>query len=108
MPAADRILHVRIQADNRQALAGLPMAEMDRGCTGGIRTRPDGKLVVEAIVKESVLRGIKDRRLKVEVLADVAEEGKKKQRQVGRGNRFRGENTVPRGLGKKVREGSGR
>lgn len=104
MAAADKTLHVRIQADNVQALDRLPVTEMDRGCTGGIQTRPDGKVVVEAIVKESVLKKIKDRQLKVEVLADVAEEGKKRQREVGRGNRFTGENRVPRGLGKKIRE----
>jgi hypothetical protein len=104
MPTPDKTFHVRIQADSREALGSLPIAEMDRGCTGGIRTRPDGKVVVEALVKESVLKRIKHRQLKVEVVADVAEEGRKKQRQVGKGNRFTGENRIPRGLGKKVRE----
>jgi hypothetical protein len=108
MPNTEKVFHVRIQAQDKEALRNLPIAEMDRGCTGGVRTRNDGTLVLEALLKESALKKIKDRRLKVEVLADVAEDAKKKQKQVGRGNRFKGENWIPRGLGKKVPSGEKR
>ena len=105
MPTTHKTLHVRIQARNEEALRELPISQMDRGCMGGVQTLPDGSMVLEAFVQEAVLKKIKDRRVKVQVLADVAEEGKKKQKQVGRGNRFTGENWIPRGLGKKVRDG---
>ena len=105
MATAAKTFHVRIHAQDREALAKLPIARMDRGCTGGVREQADGTLILEALVADAVLKEIKGPRIKVEVLADLTAEEKKKQRQVGRGNRFEGEDWIPRGLGKKVRAG---
>ena len=109
MPAADKKFRVRIKAVDEEALSALPMDQIDRGCTGGVRKLPDGSFELEAIVTEPVLKRIeKGKRVKAEVLADLEEEGKRKRKQVGRGNRFEGEHWIPRGLGKKTREGGER
>jgi hypothetical protein len=71
---------------------------------GGFRTQQDGSVLFDALVSESVLEKFKDRRAMVEVLADTAVEFKKKQAQVGRGNRFEGDDWIPRGRGRKVRQ----
>lgn len=103
MVEAEKTFHVRIQAKHAEALQALPIAQLDTACMGGIQRQDDGSLVFEALVRESVLKTIKNRRnTKVDVLADRTEEGKKRQKEVGRGNRFTGENWIPRGLGKKM------
>jgi hypothetical protein len=101
---AEKVFKVRIRAPSRKALEDLPIAQMDTGCTGGIRTQADGSVTLEAYVRESVLQKIRESGHTMEVLADVEEESEKKRQQVGKGNRFEGANRIPRGIGKKVRE----
>jgi hypothetical protein len=83
---------------------------MDIGCMGGFRKQDDGTYSLEAVVPESVLEKVKDRPVTVEIVSDLDQEAEQarqtKDPQVGEGNRFKEENRVPRGLGKKVREGS--
>lgn len=102
--AENKMLHVRIYTDDSEALKALPMTQIDRGCMGGIKKQEDGGLVFEALVPESLPNAVKDKRIRFEVLDDALEKSRERQRQVGRGNRFTGENWVPRGLGKKIRE----
>jgi hypothetical protein len=104
--AEEKIVHVRIYAKDAKALKALPMAQMDMGCMGGIKRQEDGGLAFEALIPESVMnmKTVKDKRIKLEVLADALEESRERQKQVGKGNRFTGENWIPRGLGKKIRE----
>jgi hypothetical protein len=99
----EKTYRVRILAPERDLFRELPLSRMDIGCTGGIRQQPDGAFALEAYVGESVLEEIGRTRCKAEILADAAEELKRAQAQVGQGNRFKGENRTPRGLGKKVR-----
>lgn len=101
---AEKIFRVRIQAKDSEALQALPITEMDTTCMGGVRTLEDGTLEFDALVSEALLKKVRARRAKVEVLADLAEEAKKKHKQVGRGNRFEGDDWIPRGSGRKVRE----
>jgi hypothetical protein len=100
----EKILHVRIHAENAEALKALPLAQMDRGCMGGYRRQDDGSVIFEALVPESVIKTMKDKRTRVEVVADALEQSRERQKEVGKGNRFTGENWIPRGLGKKIRE----
>lgn len=95
---------VRIHAATRASLRDLPLARMDIGCTGGIRERPEGGVTLDAYVAETVLEEIRKTRCTVEILGDAAEELKRAQAQVGKGNRFKGAQWIPRGLGKKIRE----
>ncbi len=99
-----KVLRVRIYATDADALNTLPLTQMDRGCMGGVRRQPDGGVVLEALVAESLMENVTDRRLRLEVVGDILAESRSRQREVGEGNRFTGENWIPRGLGKKVRE----
>lgn len=101
---AEKMFRVRIKAKDAEALRALPIAEMDTTCMGGVRALEDGTVEFDALADEAVLKKIRARRAKVEVLADLAEEAKKKHKQVGRGNRFEGDDWIPRGPGRKVRE----
>lgn len=99
-----KVLRVRIRATDVDALKTLPLAQMDRGCMGGVKRHPDGGVVLEALVAESLIETVTDKRLDLEVLGDSLAESRSRQRQVGKGNRFTGEDWIPRGRGKKVRE----
>jgi hypothetical protein len=110
MAPHDKKYRVRFQAPELRSLHELPLNEMDIGCMGGFRKQDDGSYALEAVVSESVLKKVKDRPVKVEIVSDLDQEAERarqmKDRQVGEGNRFTGENWIPKGLGKKVREGS--
>jgi len=103
--ARSKLVHVRISVPDREALEALPLDQMDRGCTGGVKRRADGSLAFEATVLESTLKAITAKGIKVEVVGDPLEESRKRQKEVGRGNRFAGDEWVPRGRGRKIREG---
>jgi len=113
MPSQDKKYRVRFRASKLEALHELPLKEMDIGCMGGFRKQDDGSYALEGVVSEPVLEKLKDRPgVRTEILADLDEEIERasqiKDRQVGEGNRYKGENRIPRGLGKKVREGDRR
>jgi hypothetical protein len=101
---AEERFRVRVRVENVEALRTLPLTEMRTACMGGFRTQQDGSVLFDALVSESVLRKVKDRRATVDVLADMADESKKKQAQVARGNPFEGDEWIPRGRGLKVRD----
>lgn len=103
--AEEKTLHVRIRVKDYDALRRLPIAEMDTGCMGGIRREDDGSVVFEALVRQAVLERIEEKDAALDVVADRSVEGPKRQKEVGRGNRFKGDDWIPRGLGKKVRDG---
>lgn len=103
-PKKGSTLWVRIVASGREALRELPAVAMDTGCTGGVRARPDGTFMLEAYVREPLLAELRRLGCKVEILADAADELRRKQKQVGKGNRFSGADWIPRGVGKKIRE----
>lgn len=97
--------HVRFEVKDEDTLRKLPIQDLDMGCTGGVEQRDDGTLVLHAITSEVVLKKCRQvRGVKVEVLADLAKAAAKMKKQVGKGNRFTGEDRVPRGRGRKVRD----
>ena len=110
MAPQEKKYRVRFRASELEALHELPLKEIDMGCMGGFRKQDDGSYALEAVVSETVMEKVRDRqRVRVEVLADLDEEVERakqlKDRQVGEGNRYTGENRIPKGLGRKVREG---
>jgi hypothetical protein len=109
MPPQDKKYRVRFRASALEALHELPLNEMDIGCMGGFRKQEDGSYALEAVASETVLEKVRERRpVRIEILSDLDEEVERarqiKEPQVGKGNRYTGENRIPRGLGKKVRE----
>jgi hypothetical protein len=109
MAPHDKKYRVRFQASELRTLHELPLNEMDIGCMGGFRKQDDGSYALEAVVAESVLQKVKNRPVKIDIVSDLDQEAERarqmKDRQVGEGNRFEGENWIPKGLGKKVRDG---
>jgi hypothetical protein len=69
-------------------------------------TKREGDLVaIEVFVPEPQVHEIQGKDLKVQVLYDASARGRERQQEVGKGNRFEGENRVPKGLGIKREEG---
>ena len=64
-----------------------------------------GELVIlETFITKAVLDQIKDQSLKVETLFDATARGRERQKEVGKGNRFEGDQKIPPGLGVKTGE----
>jgi hypothetical protein len=109
MPPPEKRFHVRFRAAERNHLEALPIKSFDIGCMGGFREQDDGSYALEAVVPEKVLKKVKAPRVEIDVLADIGEEAARakplKAKNVGRGNRYEGKDWIPRGLGKKLREG---
>jgi hypothetical protein len=110
MPPQDKKFRVRFRAPELKALLELPLNEIDMSCMGGFRKQDDGSYALEAVVSDPVLAKVRDRRpVRIEILSDLDDELERarqtKEPQVGEGNRYTGENRIPRGLGKKVRDG---
>ena len=106
----DKKYRVRFRASELNALHELPLNEIDMSCMGGFRKQDDGSYALEAVVSEAVLAKVRERSpVRTEIISDLDEERARarqiKEPQVGEGNRYTGENRIPRGLGKKVREG---
>ncbi|MGZ8305418.1 MAG: hypothetical protein ACXWU6_02290 [Allosphingosinicella sp.] len=98
------IMRVLITAPDRNILEKvLRDHPVDTGCTGGVST--DGAGVrIEAHVRQDAIERLQRSKVKVEVLGNASAEGRERQDEVGRGNRFKGEARLPRGLGRKVKE----
>jgi hypothetical protein len=109
MPPQKKLYRVRFRASKLESLHELPLREIDMGCMGGFRKQDDGTYMLEAVVSTEVLEKLKDRPVRVEIVADLDDEAEQAKQvtdeQVGRGNRFEGEHRIPKGLGKKVRDG---
>jgi hypothetical protein len=109
MPTQAKHFHVRFRAADAKDLAKLPIHQMDIGCMGGFRRQDDGSYALEAVASDKLLAKLKRPSVTIEVLADLEEENERakkiKSKQIDQGNRYEGKDWIPRGLGKKVREG---
>jgi hypothetical protein len=78
--------------------------DLDFGCRPAIRRGPDQGVQVELFATErklAELRAIPG--LTVTVTRNASEEGRRRQHEVGSGDRFEGGRIAPRGLGRQVR-----
>jgi hypothetical protein len=64
-----------------------------------------GIIRTDAYVPEDQIERLKRDGLTIEVIRDETAAIRAAQEQVGKGNRFKGENRVPRGLGRKIKDG---
>jgi len=76
----------------------------DMSC-GGPRKDRTGSVRVEAYVPEERVERLKRDGVTVEIIRDETAAVRARQQEVGKGNRYEGENRVPRGLGRKVKDG---
>lgn len=105
MAMRSKTLRVLITAPDGRALAAL-LGEHPLDTLGTPRRREDGAVMVQALVLEDRLDRLKQYGVTIGVLdRDAGATGRARQKQVGKGNRFKGKNRVPRGFGRKVKEG---
>lgn len=109
MASPAKHFHVRFRAAHAKDIAKLPIHQIDIGCMGGFREQEDGTYALDATVPEKLLPKLKRPAITIEVLADLEEERKRAQKiqskQIDQANRYEGKDWIPRGLGKKIREG---
>lgn len=101
-PEKDVFLTVLYAAD-RASLSRLLREEvLDVGPT---YMKPDSKEVeAHLYVNEEEIKKLKKQGWKLDVRENLSEVGRKRQKEVGKGDRFKGGKIPPKGLGKKVKQ----
>lgn len=101
-PESDVFLTV-LYAPDRESLAHLLRKEVLD--VGPMHTRPDSKEIeVHLYADEEQINKLKKDGWKLDVRENLSEVGRKRQREVGEGDRFEGGKIPPKGLGKKIRK----
>ncbi len=74
--------------------------EIDFGCRPALRRAPDGSYQLDLFATEQKIKELREvSGLDVTVVHNASAEGRKRQREVGKGDRFDGGKVAPRGLG---------
>lgn len=102
---SESIIHIQIEAPTLAELkAFTDEIQPDLGC----RTIPrqiEGKFVIDAYLPEAQLQAARDSRaasgVALHIIENATEIGRKRQQEVGEGNRFATRGEIPRGLGRK-------
>jgi hypothetical protein len=99
---SDKIWRIRIVFPDVKDFPNLArIGQLDWGGRGP-RRQKDGQIIGEAYVTPQQLAALKKiKGCKLEVIEDAIEVGKKRQREVGKGDRFEGGKKAPRGIGRK-------
>jgi hypothetical protein len=104
MPDPKETMRILITAKDGDTLRALLRGrELDLAC-GGPKQREGGAVSIEAYVPEDRIDQLRVPGVKIDILGDETATARERQKQVGKGNRFEG-GVVPRGLGRKVKEG---
>lgn len=102
-PERDVFLVV-LYAPDRESFARLLRQEVLD--VGPVHTRPDTKEIeVHLYAGEEQIKKLKKDGWKLDVRENLSEVGRKRQKEVGKGDRFKGGKVPPKGLGKKARKG---
>jgi hypothetical protein len=106
MATRSKILRIQITATDPETLGAL-LSEYRLHLFGGGPKRDEGGTVsVHALVPEDQVKGLKKYAVKIDILdADAGATARARQKEVGKGDPFVGKNRVPRGLGRKLKEG---
>lgn len=105
MATRPRIQRIRISAPDRRTLDALLYETPVDRLGGAPKRHEDGSVSIEALVPESSLTGLANRGVATEILdEDVEATLRARQRAATPGDPF-GDGPVPRGLGRKIREG---
>jgi hypothetical protein len=102
MPAPKETMRILITAQDANTLLSLLRGrELDLSC-GGPKQREGGAVSIEAYVPEDRIDELRVPGIKIDILGDETATARERQKQVGKGNRFKG-GVVPRGQGRKVK-----
>jgi len=100
-PPPPKVLSVKITGSDtaiRELLTRHPMpVESTR--------RERDSVVIEVFVPEDEVKQLEHPGVAVQVLFDASARGRERQAEVGKGNRFAGEQRIPKGLGDKPKGG---
>jgi|SRR5919112_3673556 hypothetical protein len=84
----------------------LSDSEIDFGCRPALRRAPDGVYQIALFATERKLNELRDRLdLTIEVVRNASAYGRRRQEEVGQGDRFDSGKVVPYGSGRKLRPG---
>lgn len=79
--------------------------ELDVGCRPHLHAAPDGTGILTAFATRDRIRELESAGYMVEVGENASELGRRRQEEVGKGDRFEGGRIVPRGLAEKTDDG---
>lgn len=75
--------------------------------TGTYATKREGNTIsLEVFVPEQDAEKLSGEGIRTQVLYDASARGRERQKEVGKGNRFEGEQRIPKGLGIKTKRGT--
>ena len=93
---------VEVQLTDRENLKML-LDTIHPDVAGRKAKKKENYFVVEALLDEAQIEWLKKNGYTYKVIENATEVGKERQKEVGKGNRFENPNTVPKGLGKKIK-----
>ena len=99
--SAKDIFRVVLRAPNRKSLNELLLENpLD---LGRIQSHPDAEeLTVDVFVNKEQIAQLKKTGWKLDIHENLSEVGRRRQQEVGKGDRFKGGKKPPKGLGKKT------
>ena len=92
----------RITVSRESFDALLKKFDLDVGCRPHVHTNDDGTGTLTAFATRERIRELEAAGYRVEVGENVSELGRRRQEEVGKGDRFEGGRVVPQGLGEKI------
>ena len=96
-----KIMRIALKGSKQETLVELVRKfQLDIWGAGGPRRLHDS-IIMEAYVPEEVLDKLKATGVAFEIIEDATQIGLERQKEVGRGDRFKGGKIAPRGLGRK-------
>jgi hypothetical protein len=96
---------VRITVTRESFDSLLKKFDLDVGCRPHVHAAADGMGILTAFATRDRIRELESAGYTVEVGENASELGRRRQEEVGKGDRFEGGRVVPRGLGEKTDDG---
>jgi hypothetical protein len=96
---------VRITVTRESFDSLLKKFDLDVGCRPHVHAAADGTGVLTAFATRDRIRELESAGYTVEVGENASELGRRRQEEVGKGDRVEGGRVVPRGLGEKTDDG---
>lgn len=107
----DKFFRIRIDSDDFETLTNfLQENPLDIGCTGGITETKDGHFSIEAYGSENETKKLRESVLKKKSdkitidLVDITQYLSDRQKEVGKGDRYKDNKELLRGHGTKVKQ----
>ncbi len=101
-PVPADLFSARITVTRESFDSLLKKFDLDVGCRPHVHANSDGTGTLTAFATKERIRELEAAGYKVEVGENASELGRRRQEEVGKGDRFEGGRVVPRGLGKKT------